>query len=93
MAYFVVDCVGIVGEIEDTGEDKSYFIWTHKKFDIGYSDNQVCMCAMYACVCVVCVCIVCVVCVCMHMFAQVCIYVCTHTCVCLCSVYIDVCVV
>ncbi|XP_065889624.1 transmembrane 9 superfamily member 3-like isoform X2 [Dysidea avara] len=32
---------GIVGEIEETGEDKNYFIWTHKKFDIGYSDNQI----------------------------------------------------
>lgn len=32
---------GIVGEVEDNGEEKSYFMWAHKKFDIGYSDNQI----------------------------------------------------
>ena len=52
LPFFAVDCVGIVGEIEETGEDKNYFIWTHKKFDIGYSDNQVCV--VFVCVCVTC---------------------------------------
>ncbi|KAL5017783.1 hypothetical protein ScPMuIL_003505 [Solemya velum] len=30
---------GIVGEIEEGGED--YYIWTHKKFDIGYNGKQI----------------------------------------------------
>jgi transmembrane 9 superfamily protein 3 len=30
---------GIVGEIEDEGS--SFYIWTHKKFDIGYNENQI----------------------------------------------------
>ena len=38
----VMHFIGIVGEVEDNGEEKSYFMWVHKKFDIGYSDNQVC---------------------------------------------------
>ena len=37
----VMHFIGIVGEVEDNGEEKSYFMWAHKKFDIGYSDNQV----------------------------------------------------
>ena len=47
--------IGIVGEVEDNGEEKSYFMWAHKKFDIGYSDNQVCHCTnvtfVYVCPC------------------------------------------
>ena len=30
---------GIVGEIDEGGE--GYYIWTHKKFDIGYNVNQI----------------------------------------------------
>jgi len=30
---------GIVGEIED--KENAYYIWTHKKFEIGYNGNQV----------------------------------------------------
>ena len=30
---------GIVGEIDDKAED--YYVWTHKKFEIGYNDDQV----------------------------------------------------
>lgn len=30
---------GIVGEIGEEGQD--YYIWTHKKFDIGYNDGQI----------------------------------------------------
>ena len=45
--------IGIVGEVEDNGEEKSYFMWAHKKFDIGYSDNQVCHCIKsHLCICV-----------------------------------------
>lgn len=44
LVNFCHELAGIVGEIEEIGEDKNYFIWTHKKFDIGYSDNQVCVC-------------------------------------------------
>ena len=30
---------GIVGEIDEGGE--GYYIWTHKKFDIGYNENKI----------------------------------------------------
>lgn len=30
---------GIVGEISDEGKD--FFIWTHKKFDIGFNGKQI----------------------------------------------------
>ena len=30
---------GIVGEIDDKAED--YYVWTHKKFEIGYNNDQV----------------------------------------------------
>ena len=30
---------GIVGEIDENGED--YHMWTHKKLDIGYRENQI----------------------------------------------------
>ena len=30
---------GIVGEIGDDGT--SFYIWTHKKFDVGYNNNQI----------------------------------------------------
>lgn len=30
---------GIVGEIGD--DSKEYYIWTHKKFDIGFNENQI----------------------------------------------------
>ena len=31
-------CSGIVGEVD---QGKDYYIWTHKKFEIGYNENQV----------------------------------------------------
>ena len=31
---------GIVGEVGDK-EDSSYYIWTHKKFEIGYNGQQI----------------------------------------------------
>lgn len=30
---------GIVGEVDDSND--GYYIWTHKKFDVGYSSNQI----------------------------------------------------
>ena len=33
---------GIVGEIDDKDKDNdNYYIWTHKKFEIGYNDDQI----------------------------------------------------
>ena len=33
---------GIVGEVEEVdGGQKQYYIWTHKKFDIGYNGDQI----------------------------------------------------
>lgn len=32
-------CAGIVGEIDEGGD--GYYIWTHKKFDIGYNGKQI----------------------------------------------------
>lgn len=31
--------IGIVGEISENGDD--YYVWTHKKFDIGYNGKQI----------------------------------------------------
>jgi transmembrane 9 superfamily protein 3 len=39
-----VDCcfvAGIVGESEENGGSVSHYIWTHKKFDIGYNGQQI----------------------------------------------------
>jgi transmembrane 9 superfamily protein 3 len=33
--------VGIVGEMEDDEGTASYYIWTHKKFDIGFNGKQI----------------------------------------------------
>lgn len=30
---------GIVGEMDE--KDEGYYIWTHKKFEIGHNDDQV----------------------------------------------------
>ena len=30
---------GIVGEIDDKNDN--YYVWTHKKFEIGYNEDQV----------------------------------------------------
>ena len=30
---------GIVGELDE--KDNAYYIWTHKKFEIGYNENMV----------------------------------------------------
>ncbi|XP_063218210.1 transmembrane 9 superfamily member 3 [Bacillus rossius redtenbacheri] len=32
---------GIVGEVEENDGNPSYYIWTHKKFDIGYNGKQI----------------------------------------------------
>ena len=32
-------CIGIVGEIAEEGS--GYYIWTHKKFDIGFNGKQI----------------------------------------------------
>ena len=32
--------IGIVGEMEDEGS-ANYYIWTHKKFDIGFNGKQI----------------------------------------------------
>ena len=39
-------CLGIVGEVgeasaDDGATEKEFYIWTHKKFDIGYNGNQI----------------------------------------------------
>ena len=36
---FINSFIGIVGEIEEGGD--GYYIWTHKKFDIGYNGKQI----------------------------------------------------
>lgn len=33
--------VGIVGEMEEAGGQINYYIWTHKKFDIGYNGKYI----------------------------------------------------
>ena len=32
---------GIVGEVEDAQDGKEYFLWTHRRLDIGWNRNQV----------------------------------------------------
>ncbi|XP_059489038.1 transmembrane 9 superfamily member 3 [Neocloeon triangulifer] len=32
---------GIVGETDENGGSMNHYIWTHKKFDIGYNGNQI----------------------------------------------------
>lgn len=34
-------CLGIVGEMEESGGQIHYYIWTHKKFDIGYNGKYI----------------------------------------------------
>ena len=36
---FSLNSIGIVGEIAEEGS--GYYIWTHKKFDIGYNGKQI----------------------------------------------------
>ena len=39
---FVLWCTGIVGEVEDGDDGESeYYLWTHKKLDIGYNGDKV----------------------------------------------------
>lgn len=33
--------LGVVGEDENNGDEISYYLFTHKKFDIGYNDKQI----------------------------------------------------
>ena len=36
---------GIVGEVEDAEDgEKDYYLWTHKKLDIGYNGDKVSVC-------------------------------------------------
>lgn len=32
---------GIVGEVEDGQDGKEYYLWTHRRLDIGWNKNQV----------------------------------------------------
>ena len=32
-------CLGIVGEVDDGGD--GHYVWTHKKFDIGFNENYI----------------------------------------------------
>lgn len=39
---------GIVGEVEDAEDgEKDYYLWTHKKLDIGYNDDKVSLCEVH----------------------------------------------
>lgn len=40
-SYCMLSVVGIVGEMEEDEGVSSYYIWTHKKFDIGYNGKQI----------------------------------------------------
>ena len=41
---------GIVGEVEDAEDgEKDYYLWTHKKLDIGYNGDKVSVCEAHAC--------------------------------------------
>jgi len=37
--FFSIAKTGIVGEMDESG--KSAYIWTHKKFEIGYNDQRI----------------------------------------------------
>ena len=39
--YYVISCSGIVGETEDGQDGKEYYLWTHRRLDIGWNGNQV----------------------------------------------------
>lgn len=32
---------GIVGEVEELSDHTNYYLWTHKKFDIGYNGDRI----------------------------------------------------
>lgn len=36
-----VPLTGIVGEMEEVNGQMNYYIWTHKKFDIGYNGKYI----------------------------------------------------
>lgn len=36
-----IDDLPIWGRVGERGEDKRYYIFTHKKFEIGYNDNRI----------------------------------------------------
>ena len=41
---------GIVGEVEDAEDGGTdYYLWTHKKLDIGYNGDKVSVCVRYTC--------------------------------------------
>lgn len=37
--YYLIIISGIVGEVDEAND--AYYIWTHKKFDLGYNGNQI----------------------------------------------------
>ena len=39
MVFTTLFCPGIVGEIDEGGD--GHYIWTHKKFDIGYNGKVI----------------------------------------------------
>lgn len=41
--YFLISFLfeGIVGEVDDTAKPPTYYIWTHKKLEIGYNGPQI----------------------------------------------------
>ena len=68
---------GIVGEVEEgEGSEREFYIWTHKKLDVGYRGDQVRVCV---CVCV-CVCMCMCVCVYVYVGPGTCACVCVHVC-------------
>lgn len=38
---FISHELGVVGDPEESNGGISYYIWTHKKFDIGYNGKQI----------------------------------------------------
>ena len=41
MVFCSFSCLGIVGETEDGQDGKEYYLWTHRRLDIGWNGNQV----------------------------------------------------
>ena len=37
--FIILTVAGIVGEVDDSGD--GHYIWTHKKFDIGYNGEHI----------------------------------------------------
>ena len=41
MVLIINFVLGIVGETEDGQDGKEYYLWTHRRLDIGWNGNQV----------------------------------------------------